>query len=114
MVNQKAVLLAALLQIQQEVPMVGEGICNNVDMLILDVEGAHDLVIHLTMVNIWKKWPKYSGRESYPVPFTYPDSTTRDPMNAYYSTPLLWEGTYGDARKELLSYMIEQLQAETE
>ena len=48
-------------------------------------------------------WPKFSGCAVYPVPGS---------GAAFSLQPRLWSGEYGKLRKELLNFMIEQLEKE--
>lgn len=61
------------------------------------------LLIH----SLFEKWPKFSGRILYPVPgvqdYTAERSFTRFPK---------WSGEYGELRKELLEFMILELEYE--
>lgn len=109
MFDQKAILLAALLQIQQKVLVPGEGICYNVEITTFNVEGADDLAMNQRMATIWHEWPEYSGDHRYPVP--YKDC---DPMTTFHGFDRLWEGEYGDSRKRLLAFLIAELQEQSE
>jgi hypothetical protein len=53
-------------------------------------------------------WPPYSGCHAYPVPATSCDSSSEQ----YSETEFLWEGEYGDLRKDLLEHLIRGVQAE--
>ena len=48
-----------------------------------------------------KAWPKHSGNPEFPVP--HPNE---GPRSAYIGTPNLWEGQYGDNRRELLAWLL--------
>lgn len=109
MFDQKAILLTALLQIQQEVLVPGEGICYNVEMATFNTEGADDLAMNQRMSAAFPEWPEFSGDLRYPVP--YQDC---DPMTVFHGTDLLWEGEYGGSRKRLLSFLIAELQEKSE
>lgn len=109
MFDQNAILLTALLQIQQEVLVPGEGICYNVEMATFNTEGADDLAMNQRMATIWHTWPEFSGNSRYPVP--YKDC---DPMTTFHGFDGQWEGEYGDTRKRLLSFLIAELQKESE
>lgn len=47
-----------------------------------------------------KTWPRYTGNRDYPVPHPHIDAET-----AYKARPL-WQGEYGDNRRELLAFLI--------
>lgn len=107
MFDQKAILLTALLQIQQEVLVPEEGICTNVEMATFSIQGADDLAMITIMADIWKNWPEFSGHGRYPVPFK-----DRDPKDTFHAAFSMWESTYGESRRRLLNFLIEQLQVE--
>jgi hypothetical protein len=111
--DQKAILLAALLQIQQEPLVPGEGICFNVEMATFSVPGADDLAMINLMADIWNTWPEFSGYTDYPVPYVE-DGESFDSELAFHNTDDLWADEYGAARKRLLSFLIAELQKDTE
>lgn len=81
-------------------------ICAAVDKLELDtfVPAADQLK------PLFKRWPKYSGFEIYPVPS--PDSARTSFEMFYYAQDkdALWEGEYGALRMELLDFLIQETQ----
>ncbi|MNH18126.1 hypothetical protein D3C81_1758090 [compost metagenome] len=109
MFDQKAILLAALLKVQEEVLVPGEGICYNVEIATFNTEGADDLAMNQMMSEIWVKWPEYSGYRTYPVP-----NGIIDPMVTFHGVDNLWEEEYGESRKRLLSFLIAELQKDSE
>lgn len=109
MFDQKAILLTALLQIQQEVLVPGEGICYNVEMATFNTEGADDLAMNRMMSDLWVKWPEFSSHGRYPVPFK-----DRDPKDTFHGTSIMWESIYGESRKRLLTFLIAELQKDSE
>ena len=110
--NQKAILLAALLKIQKEVLVPGEGICYNVEIATFNTEGADDLAMNRILSDIWSGWPEFSDDDRYPVPYIEADESF-DPCSAFHSTDDLWADEYGDSRKRLLSFLIAELQKDT-
>lgn len=111
MANQKQILLDALLHIQVHGPYDRDlGICYNVERATMNVPGTDDLAISNMMFDLWKKWPNFSGTLSYPVP--HPQYSL--PEMAYIEEDHCWEGEYGDSRKELLSFLIAELQKDSE
>lgn len=99
----KIALLKALIKTKDS-PRPTWGICQNVDRnILIDLGGYANCLTEL-----FKSWPKYSGNPSYPVPlpgYEYPD-------NAYNDIDMLWEGAYGDLRRELLDHCISELKKE--
>lgn len=58
---------------------------------------------------VFVKWPKFSGDIEYPVPSSTDGCTPRE---QYDFTDNVWEGDYGDLRKELLQFCIDELSKE--
>lgn len=119
-----AQVLSALKTIQVKPRKPQYGICNNLDWQ-LTIELGDTLVHEYCLANgepayclineLSKKWPKFSGIPSYPVPV--PDSLkphyAREgiPCEAIYDSQLnKWEGEYGELRRELLQFLIEELE----
>lgn len=55
---------------------------------------------------VFVKWEKYSGDLNFPVP---DPNECKGPYKAFFTYPL-WEGEYGDLRKELLDFAIGELE----
>lgn len=80
------------------------GICSNVDAGLV-VIGTHCTPsTDAVMYELFSRWPKFTGTLEFPVP--HPHLTPA----AAYAEPKIWEGTYGDNRKELLNFMIAELE----
>lgn len=65
------------------------------------------------LMDIAKKWPKYSGNPHYPVPFPNSISeknATEQAEHAYELTDSLWVGEYGKLRRELLNFLIQNIE----
>lgn len=116
MFDQKAILLTTLLAIQADLAanemgptLFSEkgGICVGVEYLTMNVEGTNDFEVAELMRAMFVTWPEYSGDSHFPVPFGNWSAST-----IYFKAGNLWIGPYGESRLRLLSYMIEQLQAE--
>lgn len=56
----------------------------------------------------FKEWDKFSGDELYPVP--NPRHKNSTPYNAYRKCYDMWQGPYGELRKELLEFTIAYLE----
>lgn len=94
------------------------GICSNLDWSILSDEDksqcdlARDLLDDLLRV-----WPEGTGHHGYPVPGDAGDLSRDTAMEAYYNSdqcnwdPETW---YGQMRRKLLVWLIEQTEPETE
>lgn len=72
---------------------IGNGICAN-------AAG----VSYATLVDAFKEWPKFSGRDNFPIPSPKPAVMTSGAY--YFSTISKWEADQGEAREELLKFMI--------
>ncbi len=57
---------------------------------------------------LFERWPKYSGMGGYPVPS--PVSKFGAAEMYYYALEesLMWTGEYGDLRRELLDFLLEE------
>ncbi len=55
---------------------------------------------------LFRLWPKYSGSIDYPIPGSYQAFWFAQKYGS------MWSGEYGKLRKELLNFMIEQLEKE--
>lgn len=77
------------------------GICGEVSK-----RGGYNPVIMPELQRLFSLWPKYSGDQTFPIPGGYVAY-----QSAAWSTAM-WSGEYGALRKELLNFMIEQLEKE--
>lgn len=120
-----AQILSALKAIQVKPRQPQYGICNNLDWQ-LSIELGNNFVHEHSLPNgepaytviteLSKKWPKFSGISSYPVPV--PDSLKPQyakqtiPCEAIYDdlSEHKWLGEYGELRRELLQFLIEELE----
>lgn len=108
-VDQKQILLDALRVIKDTPPIVALGICPNIDYATLYVENCDDHAIQMLFKGHAKSWPLYSGDHNYPVPATSADTSA---TAAYYRAEHMWEGKYGNLRKQLLDFVILALEKE--
>lgn len=66
----------------------------------------NDVLVPLELTEAFTHWPRFSGNKAYPVPHS-----VLTPEKAYYSKKLpKWEGEYGEARKELLEFLIKYIE----
>lgn len=81
------------------------GIC----ALVYQLSGSSsDRSIYRTeMRRLFESWPEFSGDWRFPIK---PPPGYHTPQEAY-SALHRWEGTYGEARRRLLDFMIEQLES---
>lgn len=75
------------------------GICGNI---------PYDFYTERHLTNLMCSWPKYSGRDTYPIP----DPKEESAYHAYHRTVLMWDrdDPYCQLRWELLDYCIAQLE----
>lgn len=113
--SQKQILLATLLKIQTEGPTcTEEGICYNVEIALASMSDVDDPAISNHMDNLFQQWPEFSDNLLFPVPYTEDGEHCADPDSAFYATDNLWVDEYGDTRKRLLAFMIDELQKDSE
>jgi hypothetical protein len=81
-------------------------ICVNVYRHV--TEDSHQ--IDEAIAELFRKWPKFTGDYWYPIPSPDPNVY---PAVAHMNCSDLWgDNTYGNMRKELLVFMITELEAE--
>lgn len=91
------------------------GICRNLSVLrnvrTLDMsicDRLYHIEVYDDVLNVmFFTWNKFSGDLSYPVPNVNPQFS---PQNEYYCSNAIWNGGYGDLRKELLAHIIESIE----
>lgn len=88
-----------------------QGICDNVMDIWEDLLLEDDLTVRhrITRDAMFETWPEFSGCKTHPVPSVFPGNT---PIQVFRNTSNMWDGEYGAARRRLLDYMIEQLEAD--
>ena len=116
----KATVLAALNKLELDGmynswPAKG-GICRYVQSsLASDRDGNRK--VGAILKPIFRTWPKYSGNSWYPVPHPLqPEDADEDDIRYLAEQAFedeyaddMWTGEYGELRKELLAFCIEQL-----
>lgn len=95
----KSILHEALLKVKDD-PDQRLGICTNVDN---HIHPNDSLAVDQLLKRLFVKWPKFSGDVVYPVPSP---SAGESPKRAFEMSR--WVGPYGDLRRELLDFLIEQ------
>lgn len=87
-----------------------QGICDNVTDMWEDLFFEDDLSarLHVTKNAMFEVWPEYSGCITHPVPSGEDDCT---PQHKFSYTDDMWVDEYGAARRRLLAFLIEQLEA---
>ena len=99
--SEKQAVLAALYRVKFSA-FKTLGICRKFDCYYLG-DATYG---HFELRRLFRLWPKYSGDIVYPVPGGH---------EAFWSAvryETTWSGEYGKLRKELLNFMIEQLEKE--
>ncbi len=95
-------LLSALESILDGTIDTAMGICGNVRKILWhrNFEWRDEVVQHMS--GMFPEWEGYSGDPVYPV---YTDKIL-SPHGQYNHTPDVWAGEYGDARRDLLCFLI--------
>lgn len=120
MTDIQSFLLSSLLSLREMVSEIPESthqsICSYVDNRMVWLQGTYSFTkceIRDEMEQIWAKWPKYSGVVQFPVPA--PDGSNPGAyfLKSSYVGPTTvirrWAGPYGESRRELLEFMINEL-----
>ena len=58
--------------------------------------------------DLFRKWPKFSGNNAFPVPAPRWSFFRGDARSKYTRTNDKWVGRYGKLRRELLDWLIEE------
>lgn len=97
--SEKEALLAALYRVKFSV-FKTHGICGEIGphRACFDKRGG--------LRRLFGLWPKFSGNSTFPVP------GGEEAFRLAAGTKRMWSGEYGQLRKELLNFMIEQLEKE--
>ena len=88
----------------------GHGICSQVD----DYSKTNDLgykelvELYDTLRELFLLWPEGTGSPTYPVPSPDPGLDRVDAFTVCNGAGTLWVGPYGESRKRLLAYLLEQ------
>jgi len=56
--------------------------------------------------DLFKNWGEFSGSDLFPVPFE-----GRDPASVFWREPKWGESEYGDSRRRLCEYIIDELES---
>lgn len=85
------------------------GICGQLydisERLGLEVRPSMWLFLQLS-----RHWPNYSGVSDYPVPEHLECEQPTAAGDCYFVTTDKWDGPYGDARRDLMDWMINKLE----
>jgi len=93
--------IAVLEQMLKEPLCRLDGICVN----FLNATGQSTLDA-FPWEDVVRSWPKFSGSSIYPIPSPIPQ---QPPAEAYDYAVDMWDGPYGELRKELLQHIINEL-----
>ena len=89
------------------------GICVNVENYIYEhFPQSHHICVDEIIGVLARQWPKYSGCDTYPVPAPKKYQQKPDPHCWAFCYLPNWQGEYGDLRRELLDFLIEELENE--
>ncbi len=112
----------AALDFSQAVPKSDRGICLEVKLRIKK-NPLYKEMVPLQQHSVWGKakyaieeisttWPKYSGYRTHPVPSPKKGLTAREMYNKAWCSDSMYEGEYGELRKELAIFILNTLEAE--
>ena len=111
MTQAQQLLIAALESI--DTSKGSDGICRQVRSYITpkDPQGCYNAVATGIMGKLMLLWPESSGDPLYPVPNPrgLPKRSPYNTFSHHCDRDTLWVGKYGEKRKELAAWMLEQL-----
>ena len=111
MTQAQQLLIAALESI--DTSKGSDGICRQVRSYITpkDPQGCYNAVAMGIMGKLMLLWPESSGDPLYPVPNPrgLPKRSPYNTFSHHCDRDTLWVGKYGEKRKELVAWMLEQL-----
>lgn len=117
--TQKRQLHAALLAVKADVlagrAAKSSGICWLIELALraAQLTSYEACDCGQAMLDLAKAWPEHSGRHVYPVR----DANCEIPRVAFehaHVTGTMWTGEYGDARRRLLDWLIDQTRTQGE
>jgi len=83
-------------------PYAWTGICYNVRHFA----GAQIDVIFPEYFTIMRRWKYFSTLDSYPIPPSKQDTSSKSAMNEYGKD--MWTGTYGEMRRMFARYLVRE------
>ena len=92
----------------QKVKPEGPGICAQVDDHIYHLHYTVKDEVRHELYKLLGKWPEGTGSMAYPVPSPTFGLDRIDAYMVHSSSGTLWIGSYGESRKRLLAYLLEQ------
>lgn len=70
----------------------------------------HKAEVNQLMDDLFLRWPEFSGNIKYPVPHPTMAADDAYPMGVYGLNDVsMWHGEYGESRRRLLRWMIDEL-----
>lgn len=98
-----------------------QGICGHLsDATWVVSSGSRFYIMYDLLQSIFEQWPESSGNSVYPVPASEDDEENMNLCSDYYDNAAeyayeendcMWDGTYGESRRALLTFLIESLRA---
>ena len=92
----------------QKVKPEGPGICAQVDDHIYHLPYTVKDEVRLELYKLLGGWSEGTGSRAYPVPSPDPGLDRIDAYMVHRSSETLWVGPYGESRKRLLKFLLEQ------
>lgn len=108
--------LAALKAVRVHVAETDVGICANMNVE-LHAQDLRELAraANGLLQDMWLRWPKYSGSVYYPVaPYGTPNRDNAVDVYLDNTIPKWGDNPYGNARRELLDWLIAELEREAQ
>ena len=86
----------------------GPGICPQVDDHIYHLHYTVKDEVRLELYKLLGGWPEGTGSRAYPVPSPTFGLDRIDAYMVHGNAGTLWVGPYGESRKRLLAFLLEQ------
>lgn len=85
------------------------GICSSVWRTV-PFDHPHKMEVSQLLDNLFQRWPEFSGNVGYPVPHPTLAASSAYMMGTYGLNDVsMWRGEYGESRRRLLNWMIDEL-----
>ena len=94
-------VLEALYSVRECVPERAYGLCGNLE-LAKPTDPSEEVARDEWLKDGFRSWPHFSGDRHYPVPHPL------GAVSGFTRTPDLWDGSYGELRKDLMRFLIQR------
>ena len=100
--------MTLLHEAHQKVKPEGPGICAQVDDHIYHLHYTVKDEVRPELYKLFTLWPEGTGSRAYPVPSPTFGLDRVDAYMVHSYSGTLWVGSYGESRKRLLAFLLEQ------